>query len=289
MATPANTDSPRVPLSGYGSFLGESIASRVSSIDTNSVVVWSVACVLLLVLIVAYIVWRIRRSDLKSVVLVRDPVRLNGAGVPITIDQAKIPATLNGQEYSYSFWIYIVQYDPQSGPILVFGRGAKADGSCGSPVVYLDPNTIKMYVSVAKNGAALTTQFTAVQASADYVLGTIDYVPMQRWVNVSIVVQDALMTLFMDGDIYTVNNVTDTVTSGTNPNRAIFGSTSGDVIVGAATPQQQAFLSQLQYFNYALTLRDVKQRYAGGPMPASALSLLGIPAYGIRSPVYKIQ
>ncbi|MEW5315087.1 MAG: hypothetical protein WDW38_006539 [Sanguina aurantia] len=286
MATPTDTS---------GSYPGQSLVSRVSSIDSSSVVVWSVACVLLLVLIIAYIVWRIRRRDLKSLILVRDPVRLDGPGMPLTIDQSKIPTTLNGQEYSYSFWLYLVQYENKAAHTMIFGRGqgvgATAEAAVGgSPLVYLDQSTNKLYVSVAKNSAAATTTvFTDVQASTNFVQGVIDYVPMQRWVNVVIVVQDQLMTLFLDGDIYTVSNVTDTVTTATP--RPVFGATSGSVVVGAspATNQQQAFLSQLQFFNFAMTMRDVKARYAGGPLAPSALSLLGIPAYGIRSPVYKLQ
>lgn len=289
MTTLTSTDSPK-GLYAAGSYLGQSIASRVSSFDTTSVVVWSVACVLLLVLIIAYLVWRIRRSDFKSLKLVRDPIRLNSTEMPLTIDQSKIPSTLNGQEYSYSFWMYLVQYEQQVGPTLIFARGQKS-GAGGSPLVYLDQATNKLYVSVAKNTAtASTTTLATISSKAgsnDFVTATIDYVPLQRWVNVAIVLKDSLLTLFLDGDIYTVANVTDAPSS--TSHRATFGATSGDVVVGAVSPQQQAFLSQLEFFNYALTQRDVKARYARGPLPASALAMLGIPAYGIRSPVYKLE
>lgn len=272
------------------------LGTRIAKLDPTSVVVFSVVCVVLLVLIIAFIVWRIRRRDLKSVVIVRDPMRLYGSGVPFTVDKSRIPSTVNGQEYSYSFWVYLVQYDSSNTPIIVFGRGMQTGQVGGSPLVYLDKDTNKMYVSVAKNTALLTTGIDSVQASSDYVTAVIDYVPLQRWVNIAVVVQDYLMTVFMDGDIYTVSNVTDAPDAGsaasltnTNTTRAIFGPTSGDIIIGASSTQPKAFLSQLQFFNFAMTQHDVRSRYAGGPLPTTALSMFGVPAYGIRSPVYKID
>lgn len=290
---PSPSPSPAArPAQNWTSDLG----SRLSKLDPTSVIVFSVACVVVLVLIIAYIVWRVRRRDLKSKIIVRDPMRLYGTGVPYTVDKSIIPSTVNGQEYSYSFWMYLVQYDASSSQIMIFGRGIQPGGIGGSPLVYLDNNTNKMYVSIAKNTALLNLPLDSVQASSDYVTATIDYVPLQRWVNVAIVVQDYLLTVFMDGDIYTVSNVTDAQDIGPgvlalndSGTRSIFGPTSGDIIVGAGSPQAKAFVSQIQFFNFALTQRDVRARYARGPLTASALSVLGIPAYGIRSPVYKIE
>lgn len=279
MATPAPAISPFSPASI--SFLG-------SSTDGTSVVVLSVVCVLLLVLIIAYIIWRIRRTNLKSVVLLRDPIRLKGAGLPLVVNGTKIPNTMNGQEYSYSFWLYLVQFDAASDMIPLFGRGTS-----NSPAVYLDAASNKMYVSIAKNSAkvsAIPTKLRDIYTSNDYVTATIDYVPLQRWVNVAVVVQDFMMTLYLDGDIYTVANVVGSQATSVGTRRNVFGATNGDVYIGCAATalQATAFMSQLQFYNYALMQLDVQRRYAAGPLTSSTLGILGIPAYGVRSPVYKI-
>lgn len=281
--------------SGSPSIVGKA-SSWVSNLGPTSAVVFSVVCVMLLVIIIAFIIWRVQRKNLKSVVLVKSPIRMYGSGLPYIIDKSKIPATVNGQEYSYSFWIYLVQYDPANSSIMVFGRGIQPTNIGGSPWVYMDKNTNKMYISIGLNNVLLSDKIDDVQASPRYVTATVDYIPLQRWVNISVVVQDYLMSVFMDGDMYTVRNVTDAPDIGSSSsssssatNRSIFGPTSGDVTVGAATAQPKAFLSQLQFFNFALTQREVKARYASGPTSSSALGVFGIPAYGIRSPMYKLD
>lgn len=280
------------PLNSNPSIIGKA-TSWISNLGPTSAVVFSVVCVMLLVIIIAFIVWRVQRRNLKSVVLVKSPIRLYGAGLPYIMDKSMIPATVNGQEYSYSFWIYLVQYDPAKTSIMVFGRGIQAGNVGGSPLVYMDKNTNKMYISIAKNSVLLTDEIDQVPASANYVTAKVDYIPLQRWVNISVVVQDYLMSVFMDGDMYTVRNVTDPPDIGdattTTSSSTIFGPTTGDVSVGAVSPQPKAFLSQLQFFNFALTQQEVKARYAAGPTSSSALGVLGIPAYGIRSPMYKLD
>lgn len=270
------------------------LGSHFSKLDSTSLIVFSVVCVLVLVLIIALIVWRIRRSDLKSTVLVKNPIQMFGSGaVPVTIVASKIPPTLSGQEYSYSFWVYLVQYATSGSSMMLFSRGQQALHTGGSPLVYLDKNTNTMYVSVATTTTVTPVPtIDGVGASLGYVTAKIDYVPLQRWVNVAFVVQDYLLTVYMDGDIYTVMNVTDLpdagATGNTPPKRPSFAPTTGDIIVGDTSYQPQAFLSQLLFFNYALTQQDVYTSYSAGPLAPSAMSLIGIPAYGIRSPVYRI-
>lgn len=261
-----------------------------TKLNTTSVIVFSVACVFLLITIIVYIIWRIRRSDLKSVTLVDGPVRLYGGGAPLTISKSKIPPTLNGQEYTYSFWVYLVEYDATSHPMMLFGRGTQPGGLGGSPLVYLDKDTNKMYVSVSLNKTVQTSKLDDVPSSTSYVTAVVDYVPLQRWVNVVVVMQDYLMTVYLDGDMYTVENVTSIGDAGATT-RGIFGPTSGDVVVGSAGsgPQAKAFISKLQFYNFALTHGDVRARYALGPVNPSALASMGVPGYGVRSPIYKID
>lgn len=281
------------------SSLAKLAGSALSRLDASSIVVFSVACVVSIFVVIAFIVWRIRRNSLKSVTLVGYPVRLSGAS-QVTIDQNKIPPTLNGQEYTYSFWLYLADYNTvTTPPKILFGRGSEESGKDGggkgrSPLVYMDSTTNKMYLSVLlSGGAGQSVALAGVPSSQYYVTATVDYVPLQRWVHVALVVQDNLISVYVDGDLYTVKNASDQnpSSSGASPLPAIFGPTAGGVTVGSSVGgvNPNAFMSQLQVFNYGMTQRDIKLRYAGGPSTPSALGALGIPGYGIRSPVYRVD
>ena len=56
----------------------------------------------MIVLIIAFLVYRMRRSDLTSTQLVKNPRRLYDMGGPFLVDSERLPATLNGQEYSFT-------------------------------------------------------------------------------------------------------------------------------------------------------------------------------------------
>lgn len=290
MASPSGNTYPGTAAPSWTAVLG----SHISKLDSTSLIVFSVICVMVLVLIIALIVWRIRRGDLKSTVLVKDPIQMFGSGgVPVTIPTSAIPTTLSGQEYSYSFWVYLVEYTTAQSPMMLFSRGQQTGHTGGSPLVYLDKNTNVMYVSIATTTVVTPTPtIDQISASLGYVTAKIDYVPLQRWVNVTFVVQDYLLTVYMDGDIYTVVNVTDAPDAGstnTKPTiRPSFSTTTGDIIVGDTGNHPQAFLSQLRFYNYALTQENTYTCYSAGPLSPSAMSLIGIPAYGIRSPIYRI-
>jgi hypothetical protein len=129
---------------------------------------------------------------------------------------------------------------------------------------------------------------------------TIDYVPMQRWLHVVMVVDNKLVTTFIDGEIYSVKT-TDEYKLLKEPERdqrgnmidhnLIIEKTEGAVNVGKFGPAVPpgSYLSNLEFFNYAISINDVKRIYTHGPFSKNFLAMLGISSYGVRSPVYKID
>ena len=118
----------------------------------------------------------------------------------------------------------------------------------------------------------------------------IEYLPLQRWVHVAVSVQDAVLTIFMDGELYSVHNVSDAWgnnLSASNP-RAIYNLSSGSVFIGDRTAPSRSFISNVQYFSYALSQRDIAKVYSRGPVKSSFLAALGLTMYGVRSPIYKV-
>lgn len=143
----------------------------------------------------------------------------------------------------------------------------------------------------------------------------IPYIPLQRWVHVAIVVnEDAIIggsiSAYVDAEL--VNTVTSSSTlpvlynnkTTLNPTPValtpppVFNITDvnldyqGDVYLGGAIgsplgPGFSGMLSMISFYNYDLNANDVYQIYKKGPVD-NLLSQLGLPAYGIQSPIYKI-
>jgi Concanavalin A-like lectin/glucanases superfamily len=277
-------------------------SSTVSALfsEKSSIVVFAVIALVVILLVIAFIIYKVRRADLDSSMLVKDPLRLYNMTPQKRITSDKVPATTNGQEFAYSAWLYLANYTaPTSSNYLVFYRGGTTDSNVAgaSPVVHMDRGTNKLYISLRTNlsSGLTTTPLDLLTASeSKYLTATVDYVPMQRWVHVVFVVQDNLLTVYMDGQMYTVENVQDFFASsraGSLTARPIFSPTAGDVMVGAFAnePMLDGYISRLQFFNYGLTADDVAALYAIGPVKRTLLSRLGIAEYGVRTPIYKID
>lgn len=278
-------------------------ASRLASFaGKTTIALFIIIALLLLVLIVVYIVYRIKQSDLQSVAIVRSSMRLYNMKQTFRFDAARIPPTLNGQEYTFSFWIYVVEYPPLSNHALLFARGGAGQSvdRC-NPIVFMNKRTNRMHIAVKTTMPATDTLQPDVQGNAilDTVLSrrsgfmttTIEYVPLQRWVHVLFTVQDNLLTTYLDGDIYTVNNIFDMGRAGGI--RPVFAGTSGDVYVGpmpGVNAQPKAFMARLEFYNFAVVHKDVKGLYAQGPAANSGfMGKLGLAEYGVRSPVYRLE
>lgn len=258
----------------------------------NGLVVFGVVTVLLIIVIIVFIVYRIKRNILKSADIVTSPRRLFDMSAPINVDAAKLPATSNGQEFTFSFWIFVSSFSVTTDHKLLFMRGGTGTGIVNAtPIVYIDKGTNKLYVSIRTTQSANVSNINLVpnRSESRYLTATIEYLPLQRWVNVTFIVQDSLLTLYMDGDIYTVENLLDF--DGTSSNRPVFQGLSGNVVVGSVgtTTSTNGYISWLKFFNYALTMNDVKEVYEKGPtgFSSSLMTRMGLPEYGLRSPIYR--
>jgi hypothetical protein len=279
-----------------------SLKDSVGSVTNRGpVVVFVVITILLIAAIVVFIAYRLWRRDLQTAVVLRSPRKLFGTTEPGSLENSKIPSTVNGQEFSFSFWIYISEFTSTTNYKLVFQRGGTpaAVTNTSSPIVFLDKSTNRMFISVRSSHESAPTfslDTIAARGNLDHMTAIIDYVPLQRWVHYAFVVQDNLLTVFQDGDVYTVENVHDLTE--TNHNSAAPGvrpfikSTTGNITwgpLGTNTSETRGYICNLYFFNYALTSKDVRSIYEFGPVSTNVLSRLGIPEYGIRSPIYRVE
>jgi disulfide oxidoreductase YuzD len=291
--------------------------------DKMPLIVIIVITVLIFIFVIVYISFAMKSSNLKGKVLLKDPVKINEKDSPYQIANADIPKTESGREYSYGFWMYLENFTRTiDGHKLVLYRGNAGDASSANPLIMLDKNSNKMYIIIKTNESSIDYNNVNenldsilqnnyfMQQSIDFnnpnknthLISVIDYIPLQRWVYINVVVNNKYVTLYMDGNIYSIKS-TDEFKAARQPvvNRlgktvdynVIIDKTDGDLFVGKGVVGNKTtfdgYIAKVEFFNYALTMEQVKKAYESGPVPSGMLSKLGLSQYGFRSPVYRMN
>lgn len=266
--------------------------------DTG-IVVLVIIVTLIIILLLVYLIRLFKTTGLKRVDLISKVIPLDQrTNLPYVIPAGKMAVTTRGQEFTYSFWIYLSEfYENSMAHKVLFMRGNQSNSfaqidSNANPIVMLDKATNSMYfvLSTTAIGTGTTwnvNEITNLGAQSGYVISKVDYVPLQRWVHFALVVRDNTQTIFMDGDIYTINTTNDTKTaSGIRP---ITRGTAGDAIIGDPNTPIKGFLGKFEFYNYGLSHKQIQSIYKGGPVNKSFLSYMGLGNYGVRSPVYNMD
>lgn len=237
----------------------------------------------------------------------------------------QVPISKNGKRQTVSFWIYIHDLDKYRGQYRhVWHRGDLADlWEKGSPAVYLDKDSNKLFFTIGTektdpynglmNGANTTGMNDAKLKDQKYAVIrtlrgiTIDYIPLQRWVHVAVVINEDVnngnMTAYVDGELTTVVNTEKTVKlelgkNSANRARYVYPKLSihnsnlnkrGNVHIGGSPademgPGFSGMVSRINFFNYDLNAKDIYNEYRKGPVSTVA----GKIGYGVRTPVYRV-
>ena len=280
----------------------EAIAARfegslMESIKNSWIIITVILVMLLLIVTILYTIRYVKSTKFNKVILHDSMLALDNRNVmPYVIPAERMNSLVAlGQEFGYSFWIFLSgAYSITGGHKIIFQRGnTDAPGYVSpstSPLVVMDPSTNRMYVAVSTTavttGMSIPQVFAKTNGKFDsgFLVSYIDYVPLQRWVNVLVVVKDKNMYTYMDGDIYSV------VSTGDIPvtDRPMVRGTSDDLVIGDNKNNTPGFISMTQFFNYALTQRDAKSIYKAGPSKSTWLTLFGFGNYGVRNPIYQI-
>lgn len=289
--------------------------------------------VLLFVAVILYITFRMKGGNLSGRALTSLPIRLDTIETPVEVAAADIPKPTVGREYTYTFWLYLEEFVPDYNPTgkhawhkMVFYRGNAGDVSTANPIVMMDGQSNKLYIVIKTEGSKLSTKFgtnaninTNLHEIIDnnyflnkskrindpdvnkHIIMGIDYIPLQRWVHVGIVVDNKLATVYVDGEIYSVKSVDEF--KGTRAPEQNLGKTidynliidrsEANVYIGKGVVGDKkapnGFLGKLEYFNYALGSDDIKKVYSTGPIKGGLLSMFGMSQYGVRAPIYKVS
>lgn len=130
----------------------------------------------------------------------------------------------------------------------------------------------------------------------------IEYVPLQRWVHIAIVVNETVnkgvITTYIDGEVVDTISSKDKVVLSTGVTvpvnfTGLNITKTGDVYAGGDVNDDdlsQGFpgiIGKINVSNFDMNGKEVYDMYIKGPIDNLA-SKLGLPAYAVRSPVYKI-
>jgi len=263
--------------------------------------------------VLVYLLVLFNRPSLLYYTLAGTPVKVNEQSLKALKNTDKLPSLKNGREYAFSFWTYVEAVDNSDDYRLVFLRGN--DLASANPFVYFDKKSNKMVVKVKTDAAGGTLQpvesgeeigldtqitqknnttLTVHTDTCKFATFEIDYVPLQRWVNIIINVDNYVVTVFMDGAIHSTRVLNENNDDCVSDNLSkLVSETTGEVKVGNS-PGLQAFngyISKLQFFNYSLkTQRHISKIYESGPVQSQGiLQKLGLPLYSFRNPVYRVD
>jgi hypothetical protein len=226
----------------------------------------------------------ISRTALTTTTVLASPLKITKSENKVIGENVTYSTAINGMEYSYSFWMYIENIENTIEKKHVISRG-------NNPLILLDNNTnkLKVMVGVSESINENINQTPQIIDENKYHVMTIDYVPIQRWVNIVIVMDNDFVTLYMDGEIYSVANLLNQTDS--DGENKILSISNGLMSVGSKGGNQgyDGYISKVQYFNYALTIEHARAIYKSGPVKKTILSAVGLPLYGIRNPFYKVD
>jgi hypothetical protein len=291
--------------------------------DKGPLMIFIIAVILVFVIVIIYISFALKNANLKGKVLIKNPVKLDALSTAIQISNSDIPKPAVGREFTYSFWLYVDEFTQTTdNHKLLFYRGAKNTISSANTLVMMDGQENRLYFMIQTEGSSLTAPVTGdlrpavtgnlfknltsstISNNNKYIIMEVDYVPVQRWVNIICVVDNKIITLFMDGEIYSVKTTDElkairkpTLDDAGNPTpyNLIINKQADDIYVGKNTINNgntlNGYISKLEFMNYAISLNQVKTSYNRGPLSGSTgnfLPSMGI-NYGVRSPLYKLN
>lgn len=169
------------------------------------------------------------------------------AKVPIVVDGSKIPKTQIGDSWSYSFWIFISDYDylyNQTKTILTTGQ---TNGNSVAPGVFLGPQNSDLVVKVN----------TIINPSSDVTFNGDDLIvhdlPLQRWISVVVTYSNSVVSIFLNGKL----------TKSKELNSPAINLNSSKVSI---TPNGgfSGQISNVQYYNHELSPYDIYKIYILG-------------------------
>lgn len=293
---------------------------KLSELSSNPKVVaaiYAVAGLLIIAVLGMALYWLVNRTVNKRISYRFPETETPILGTEITTLYAdKVPNTSNGKRQTVAFWVFLNDVSKYRGQYRhIWHRGDRADNyEKASPSVYLDKESNKMHITFGTEKSnvfhpiTLTTGSDATDDQKYALLRklrgiTIDYIPLQRWVHVAVVVNEDVnggtITSYVDGELVSVAKSEDEAvmsvsSTDTQPVRLSIQNSNlnkkGNVYVGGSStdpeigPGFSGLVSRIVFFNYDLNSKDIYNEYLKGPVNPMAAKI----GYGVQAPIYRI-
>lgn len=307
---------PDAPVTPPTSNMGSKISGMLK--ENAKLIIVGLVCVAAGAFLIAYLLYWLINKSLIS----KSGITITRTKIPVVVTQVtKIssissPVSANGKRFTLGFWVYVHDMDKYRGSLRHVLHLGDDDIGSASPMVFFGANDNKMYIAfnpLNREADPNITNYTpSIQRPTvspsllpSYLATTygisIDYIPIQRWVHICVVVNEEAsggsMSAYVDGDLVkVVTTGTKNTYGNTFSNPAVIRNLNlnraGSLIIGGSTsdaigPGFSGLVSRVRLFNYDLNINDIYYEYRSGPID-NLLAKLGLPAYGVRSPVYKI-
>jgi hypothetical protein len=284
----------------------------VETLSDNTSVLFLVIVLLVIAAVVGYIIYYI----ITDTVLYQQKILIPGSDVPLFCNQlTELPfkqklESGNGKKRSYCFWIYIFNINAGAGEYRHVVHISSDDNNKrianASPHIILDKDKNTLHVRFALNDNSepqwakdsINYDETSINnyLSHDGIATgfSINYIPIQRWVHVGFVINDiggGSITTYIDGNYYETLDRTKGMLGTLRLDKLNLDSSGSLLVGGLKTGEPYGFsglLSKFTMFNYDLNKNDMYKEYRAGPINGM-LASLGIGAYGLRNPIYKLK
>ncbi len=280
----------------------KSQASKLSSLlaQFNASAIAMLAIAVFVTFLVAYgLYWYITRSMLKKHMYFYPDTKIPVRGDELNvISSTQSPFTKNGKRKTIAFWLYVHDVSQtKNGRREILRVGAEdvlPTSVDASPYIFMDGSDTKLYIVFKPSANDLkkiitdkftnsddeTDRFKKLAESSGVVL---PYVPIQRWVHIAVVINETgsggTFTAYVDAEPVVAVN------------RNVFNlklDVEGSLYVGGKDGDGFAGLvSRVMIADYDLNAQDIYNLYKQGPID-NLFAKMGLPAYGVRSPVYRL-
>jgi hypothetical protein len=271
-----------------------------NKLATDSGAIWGLVAIVVVSIVCALIIY----TFVVTSVFKKLSVTVKGTKYPLkgemlsVVPLNDIPSSSNGQRRTYTFWIYLNDMNSNNGMYKnVWSIGSSPPDSKlnkYSPSVFLDKATNKMHMRFSKNSNQQSGDLTSDSEEQVMKTGiTLDYIPLQRWSHIAIVLNDNYqggnITAYIDGELAKSVNHKEEYNGVEKDYNDLNIDMGGKLYVGGDKQQGgmagfSGLLSKVSIHNYDLNQRDIIKDYQKGPID-NMLAALG---YGVRAPIYKL-
>ena len=287
----------------------------VNNVANTSSSIYFIIILLILAAIVCYIIYYIIVDN----ILYQKRILIPGTEAPIVcskyseISFSDVLEGGNGNKRSYCFWIYIFNITDKNGhhrhlATITDDKNNQEDIQDSSLCMRMakDRNSLELRFGINKGyNDKHSIKYNDdkdrflyyTNNNTKYLCGIeIEYIPIQRWVHIGVVMNDnggGSITTYIDGNfVKTINNKTENKNGSVIDVSILNLDHVGKLYIGGKEGEKtplgfSGLFSRLTIFNYDLNRNDIYREYSAGPIKGS-LSSLGLAAYGIRNPIYKL-